>query len=271
MTEQPAPVVFVAGVSRGIGAATAQALLARDFQVVGASRSRPDFTHPRLQWIETDLNDDAAVGAAFSAVERTHGRLDGLINSAGQYYAGALEEHSMEQVQAQFDAYFFSVVRTIRAALPLLRAQHSGRIINIGSTACFAPIPFHSIYTASKFALQGLSEALRFELAPLGVQVTIVQTTSVATDAVAHVQLAPRVLADYAPARSHAIEAFRAGAGSGHDPLWLAQRIARLMSLARLAPSYRFGVLARFLYGLRNWTPATVLQDVTARAFLPRS
>ena len=122
MTEQPAPVVFVAGVSRGIGAATAQVLLARDCRVIGASRSRPDFTHPRFQWIQADSNDDAAVGAAFATVERVYGRLDGLINSAGQYYAGALEEHTMEQVQAQFDAYFFSVVRTIRAALPLLRA-----------------------------------------------------------------------------------------------------------------------------------------------------
>lgn len=271
MTEQPAPVVFVAGVSRGIGAATAQVLLARDYRVIGASRSRPDFTHPRFQWIQADSNDDAAVGAAFATVERVYGRLDGLINSAGQYYAGALEEHTMEQVQAQFDAYFFSVVRTIRAALPLLRAQRSGRIINIGSTACFAPIPFHSIYTASKFALQGLSEALRFELAPLGIQVTVVQTTSVATGAVAQVQLAARELDDYAPARSHAIEAFRAGASTGHDPRWLAQRIARLMTVARLAPSYRFGALARFLHGVRHWMPVGVLEAMSARAFLPRS
>jgi NAD(P)-dependent dehydrogenase (short-subunit alcohol dehydrogenase family) len=271
MTAQPGAVVFVAGVSRGIGAATAQALLARDHHVVGASRSRPDFSHPRLRWIETDLNDDAAVGAAFDTVEGANGRLDGLINSAGQYYAGALEEHTIEQVQAQFDAYFFSVVRTTRAALPLMRKQRSGRIINIGSTACFAPLPFHSIYTASKFALQGLSEALRFELAPLGIQVTVVQTTSVATGAVAQVQRAPRELDDYAPARSHAIEAFRAGASTGHDPRWLAQRIAQLMKVARLAPSYRFGALARFLYGLRNWAPAVVLHEVTARAFLPRS
>ncbi len=271
MTEVSSRVVLVAGVSRGIGAATAQALLARDYRVIGASRSRPDFTHPRFQWIQADLNDDAAVGAALDMVERTYGRLDGLINSAGTYYAGALEEHSMEQVQAQFDAYFFSVVRTIRAALPLLRKHRSGRIINIGSTACFAPIPYHSIYTASKFALQGLSEALRFELGPLGVQITVVQTTSVATNAVAHVQLAPNALAAYAPARSFAIQAFRAGAATGHDPEWLAHRIVSLMALAKLAPSYRFGALTGFLYGLRNWAPASLLSRATARAFLPRS
>lgn len=268
MNAQQRPVVFVAGASRGIGAATARALLAQGHRVIGGSRGRPDIEDPRFLWIKVDLNDDAAVGAAFEEVERCYGRLDGLVNSAGQYYAGALEEHTMAQAQAQFDAYFFSVVRTIRAALPLMRRQRSGRIINIGSTAAFASIPFHAIYSASKFALQGLSESLRFELAPLGIQVTVVQTTAVATAAVARVTLAPRELADYAPARNHAIDAFRAGAAQGHDPDWLAQRIARLVMLPRLAPSYRFGALARFLYGVRRALPAAALEAMTRRAFL---
>ena len=103
------------------------------------------------------------------------GRLDVLVNNAGFGIAGAIEETSIEEAVAQFEVNFFGVVRMCRAALPVMRQQRSGYIINIGSIGGLIAIPYQGLYSASKFALEGLSESLRLEVGPFGVHVVIIE------------------------------------------------------------------------------------------------
>src|SRR5215467_11123678 len=120
-----------------------------------------------------DVRADNSVRACVDAVFSRMGRLDVLINNAGYELAGALEELSAEEARAQFETNFFGVVRMVDAVLPLMRRQNRGQIISVGSLSGVSAIPFLGIYSASKFALEGYSEALRHEVKPFNIQVSL--------------------------------------------------------------------------------------------------
>lgn len=127
------------------------------------------------------------------------GRIDIVVNNAGYGLVGAVEEVSDQAARALFDVNVFGVLNTLRATLPTLRAQRSGHVLNIGSVGGFATAPGVGLYGASKFALEGISEALHGELAPLGVRVTIVEPGGFRTDFLnsASLQVEPASIADY--------------------------------------------------------------------------
>jgi NAD(P)-dependent dehydrogenase (short-subunit alcohol dehydrogenase family) len=159
-------VALVTGASSGIGRACAALLAARGLRVYAASRSAT---------LRMDVTDDASVQAAIDEIIRSEGRLDVVVNNAGIALAGAVEDTSVEEAKAHFDVNFFGVLRVCRAVLPIMRQQRAGYIVNISSIGGLIALPYQGLYSASKFALEGLTESLRLEAAPFGVKVVLIE------------------------------------------------------------------------------------------------
>ncbi|MFD2797661.1 SDR family NAD(P)-dependent oxidoreductase [Promicromonospora vindobonensis] len=186
MTERPttrARTWFITGASRGLGRAFADAALDSGDQVAAVSRTiRDDETRPGLLQIAADVRDPASVRSAVEQAVAAFGRLDIVINNAGTMSYGFVEEFTEEQVRAQLETNFFGAVWVTQAVAPVLRRQGSGHLIQISSIGGLAGFAGTGLYSASKFALEGLSEAVAHELADFGVDVTIVQPGGYWTD-----------------------------------------------------------------------------------------
>jgi NAD(P)-dependent dehydrogenase (short-subunit alcohol dehydrogenase family) len=169
-------IALLTGASSGIGEATAKRLAQAGFKVYGASRRVVRAGRREYAMLALDVTDDASVAAAVASVMRLEGRIDLLDNNAGVgVAAGGAEESSIEQAQAIFDTNFFGVVRMTRAVLPHMRAQGSGRIINIGSVLGFLPMPYGVLYAATKHAIEGYSESLDHELRNWGIRTVVIE------------------------------------------------------------------------------------------------
>lgn len=179
---------FITGASSGFGLALARYAIGRGYNVVATARSvaklaalsalAPD--RVLVQKLDVTVADDATT--ALKAAVARFGRIDVLINNAGYGTIGAVEETSEAEFRAQMDTNFFGVVSVTQAALPYLRAQKSGAIVNVSSMGGQVSFPGASAYSASKFALEGLSEALAQEVAPFGIKVIIVEPGALRTN-----------------------------------------------------------------------------------------
>jgi len=174
--------VLVSGATRGIGRALAVELAGRGHDVYGAARSwegeGPDLP---FRTLKMDVSDDGSVTSAIQQVLDVSGRIDVLVNNAGISLSGAVEETEIDMARQVFETNYFGMVRTIRAVLPSMRNQCSGTLVNVGSAAGKIGIPFQAHYAASKFAVEGLSEALSLELRPLGIRVLLIEPGDVKT------------------------------------------------------------------------------------------
>ncbi len=128
-----------------------------------------------MQPLAMDVTDDASVRGAVEQVLAREGRLDIVVNNAGVAIGGAVEDTSIEEARAQFEVNFFGALRVCRAVLPQMRERGAGYLVNIGSIGGLVAIPFQGLYSASKFALEGLTESLRMEMSPFGVQVVLIE------------------------------------------------------------------------------------------------
>ncbi len=200
----PSRVWLMTGCSSGFGLALATAVLARGQRVVATARrleSMADLAarHPETcRAITLDVTDSAQVKSAVAEAAAAFGRLDVVVNNAGYGLVGAFEELGEEQIARNFSVNFFAALEVIRAALPILRAQGSGHIVNISAAAVISNYAGFSIYGASKWALEGVSESLAAELKPLGIKVTIVQPGPFRTDFISRsLERAGNHFADY--------------------------------------------------------------------------
>ncbi|MGB9097649.1 oxidoreductase [Erwinia sp.] len=194
---------FITGVSRGLGEALAIAVLARGDTVIGTTRDKaPAFAtdSPNFHWISLDVTEAAAIKSAVDQAFNLTGKIDVLVNNAGYGLLGSVEEATEEEVAQLFDVNFHGTRRVTQAALPHLRQQRSGHIINITSIAGIAPNPGSGMYSASKFAVEGMSKGLAQEVAPLGIHVTLVEPGAFRTDFLSDHSLrrSPAKVADYA-------------------------------------------------------------------------
>jgi NAD(P)-dependent dehydrogenase (short-subunit alcohol dehydrogenase family) len=166
-------VIFITGISSGFGKYTASLLAEGGHKVYGTSRR--DTEHdPRVNVLFLDVTDLPAVESCIRTVLEKEGRIDVLINNAGMHTGGAIEVTPYDDIRRQIDTNLFGAIHTIRAVLPAMRKQGSGTIINISSIGGLMGLPFQAFYSASKFAIEGLSEALRMELKQFKIRVVVV-------------------------------------------------------------------------------------------------
>ncbi|MEQ6218751.1 oxidoreductase [Levilactobacillus brevis] len=178
-------VALVTGASSGIGNAIARSLHRNGVQVYAGARrvSRMnDLDDLGITTLALDVTDPASVEQVVDRIVGETGRVDILVNNAGYGLMGALEDVPMDQAQAQFDVNLFGAARLIQSVLPMMRQQHSGRIINITSVDGKIAQPLASWYVASKFALEGLSDALRLELVPLGIDTVVIEPGAIQSE-----------------------------------------------------------------------------------------
>ncbi|HVG90792.1 MAG TPA: SDR family oxidoreductase, partial [Alphaproteobacteria bacterium] len=166
-------VVLITGASTGIGRVCSEHLAGRGMTVYGASRSVPSGV--QFQTLRMDVTNDASVSDGIKQIHDQQGRLDVVINCAGYGIAGAVEETSPQEAMGQLDTNFFGTHRVCRAVLPIMRQQKDGVIINISSLAGLLAVPFQAFYSASKFAMEGMTEALRMEVRPFGIRVALIE------------------------------------------------------------------------------------------------
>jgi len=167
-------VVLVTGASSGFGRECAMYLKSRGYRVFGASRRCPEPSLP-FETLHLDVRDDASVKRAIASVVERAGRIDVLVNIAGICLSGAAENHTIAEAHAILDTNTLGVFRMCCAALPHMRKQGSGRIVNVTSLAGLIAIPFSALYCASKFATEGLTESLRMEVRRFGIWVSLLE------------------------------------------------------------------------------------------------
>ncbi len=180
-------VALITGASSGIGLHTARHLHRQGYKVYGTSRKAARSFAAGNQavpftMIQMDVDEDASVDAAVEAIMARETRLDIVVHSAGYGLAGAVEDTPIDEAKQQFETNFFGVLRVCRAVLPIMRQQRYGYIVLVGSIGGVLGIPFQSIYSASKFALEGLAESLRLEVEPYGVRVVLIQPGNYRTE-----------------------------------------------------------------------------------------
>ena len=176
-------VVVITGVSSGIGRATAEKFAKRGCKVFGTVRNTTKAQPiPGVELIEMDIRDDASVQRGIQTIITQAKRIDVLVNNAGVTLLGATEETSLAEAQALFDTNVFGILRTTQSVLPHMRAQRSGRIVNVSSVLGFLPAPYMALYSASKHAVEGMSETLDHEVRKFGIRVVLVEPSYTKTN-----------------------------------------------------------------------------------------
>ena len=228
---------FITGASRGIGARIAEAALAQGDAVVATARDAATVeqrlgTQPGLLAVALDVTDEAQAAIAVGAALDRFGRIDVLVNNAGYGLLGAVEEASADEVRRLYDTNVFGLLNVTRAVLPQMRERRSGHVINISSLGGYQSAAGFGVYCSTKFAVEGLTEALHAELAPLGIRATVVEPGYFRTDFLESQSLAtsPRVLGDYAATAGAVRErAKQISLSQPGDPERLAQALLALV------------------------------------------
>jgi NAD(P)-dependent dehydrogenase (short-subunit alcohol dehydrogenase family) len=215
--------VLVTGASRGIGKTIALTLAEHGCSVVGTTRNPERLSddlkrHPAVTFVEMDVTDIPAVPKHIAQAARILGGIDVLVNNAGISQIGPLEEIPDEQARAIMMTNFFGAAAVIRATLPHLRKAGGGLIINVTSLAGRIGIPYQTFYCASKFALEGLSEALRLELFSQNIRVVIVEPGDIRTDIGEHRLLCEAAIPEYRAGYAAACAAIDRSVGGAGPP-----------------------------------------------------
>lgn len=185
-------VAIITGSSTGIGFETSLMLARNGFHTYATmrklevgSKQITDISKNEnlpLQAVQLDVDNDKSVIDAINNIVMEKDRIDVVVNNAGYALIGAFEENSMEEIKAQFETNFFGAVRIMQVVIPIMRKQRSGRIVNITSMGGRVAIPLDSIYHATKFALEGLSESIQYELEPFGIKVILIEPGAIGSN-----------------------------------------------------------------------------------------
>ena len=262
-------VFLVSGASRGIGRALAEEIARRGHTVYGSSRSwsgaEPALTfHP----ITMDVQDDESVRAAVQKVFKAEQRIDVLVNNAGISHSGPIEETPLETVRGLLETNYLGVVRALQAVLPLMRRQGFGTIVNVGSAGGKIAIPFQAHYSASKFALEGLTEALRQELHGSGIRVLLIEPGDVQTEIWDRSQHLLEEDSPYLDAlvRFHTVK--KKGMGDAADsPARVATRIADIIDSDTRVLRHPVARMARIFLLARKFLPDSIFLWAVRRAY----
>ena len=256
--------VLITGASSGFGKAIAEALAARGDRVYWTTRRAvPVAASAQVRMLTMDVDDPATVDAAVARMITEAGRIDALINNAGFGIAGAIEDTSDAEAHAQFETNFFGLHRVCRAVLPQMRRQNSGRVINLSSLAGLVAVPYQAFYCASKHAIEAYTEALRMEMKPFGIHVSMIEPGDFATSFTVN----RRMVAGCAEGSAHFNRCRTAVARMQEDERKFTNLTpvvkAVLAALASPQPALRYPVavpMQRFLVALKPFLPQRLFE-----------
>lgn len=262
-------VVLITGASSGFGKACAVHLHDRGYRVYGTSRSGTALSEVvaaaeggNVPLLRMDVTDEESIASVMDCVWQLEGRLDVVVNNAGSGLAGAVEDTTIADAQWQLDTNFFGVVRVCRAVLPLMRKQGGGLIVNMSSMAGVVGIPFQSFYSASKFAVEGFSQALRGEVRRSGIKVVVIRPGDFNTGFTRNrKKVTPSADSPHAQAYSTALSIMEKDEANGPAPEQVAKLLARLVSSqSPTLCSTPGSVSQRLLIGLRGLMPMSAFE-----------
>ena len=257
-------VTLVTGASSGIGEAIAGQLAAAGFCVFGGSRTTAD-RGAAVEHVALDVRDDASVRDCVGQILREAGRIDVLVNNAGYLCAGAVEEVPVAEAQAQFETNYFGVARMTAAVLPGMRERRAGHIITVSSVTGLAAVPFWGHYSASKFAVEGLMEALRYEVRPFGIWVSLVEPGTIKTPLYSRPQ--PAGIEAYARPRGRAFAAAAELVRKAPGPEVVARTVVSIASDPHPALRTKVTRQTRQVMLLKRFTPAAAFEAGVRRSF----
>src|SRR3954462_11389837 len=256
MAVQTGRVAVVTGASVGIGEAAARALVGAGSPVYGPSRrGAAGEIREGVVFLPLDVTDNESVAGVVREVLERSGRIDVLVNNAGVGVAGAAEESSIEQARALFETNVFGSIRMIRAVLPQMREQGSGRIINVSSVLGFLPAPFGALYPATKHAIEGYSESLDHEVREHGIRVLLVEPGYTNTSFDSNAVTVDRPLPLYQQRREAIDTLIAAAVKSGDEPSVVGEAIVAAATDTHPRLRYPAGTLARRVSKLRRYAP----------------
>ena len=245
-------VALVTGCSSGIGLETAISLAREGHFTYATMRNMKKsgdldkIVHDEdlpIKILELDVDDEESVDNTIAKIMEEKGRIDTLVNNAGWGMWGTVEDVSIEEFKQQFETNFFSIIRMIQKVAPIMRKQKSGNIVNVSSVAGRIGFPVSPAYISSKFALEGLSECLRFELGPFGINVIIIEPGVIKTNFFDSMKMAKKSNSDsvYNEITSKVVSGVKMMAEMGTDPKEVADTIIKSINAENPLPRYIVG------------------------------
>ena len=257
-------VVLITGGSSGIGKSVGEFLAQKGFKVYGTSRNPDNYPNSKFPILALDVKKNNTIKQAVNKVIDVEGRIDILINNAGAGITGPIEEIPEEEIKANFDTNFFGPINVIKAVLPQMRMQSSGLVINVTSIAGYMGLPYRGIYSASKGALELVTEAFRMELKNFNIKMTNVAPGDFATNISAGRYHAP--LLDNSPYKKpygETLNLMNAHVDNGSDPNLMAEAILKIINTQNPKVNYKVGeFLQKFSIVLKRILPSKVYEKM---------
>lgn len=268
-------VVLITGASSGIGQAIALTLMDKGYKVYGTSRSASDESIVKakegtgfLKMISLDVCSEESIKNAVDYILKREITIDILINNAGNGIAGSVEDTSTEEAYYQFNTNFFGVHRMCRAVLPKMREQQNGLIINISSVAGLISIPYQSMYSASKYAIEALTEALRIEVKPFGIKVSMIEPGDTKTGFTAKRLYAKASNSSvYSEKFMKAIKTMEHDEQNGPSPKLLVDAALKIINSKNPPVRIVGGFSYKVLYLLKRLLPARLVEFVVSKIY----
>lgn len=222
-------VIIITGVSSGFGKATAELLASHGHKVYGICRRKAD--HPNINYIQCDVRDVETISLKIKEIYDKEGAIDVLINNAGMGIGGSLEMATREEIDTQMNVNFMGCVNMCQKVLPYMRKQQYGKIINLSSIGGIMGLPYQGFYSASKFAIEGFSEALSAEVKGFGIHVSLVEPGDFATNFTASRKNSQATMEDpnYGPIFKRSLELIEKEEKKGLTPDTLARKIEKIV------------------------------------------
>jgi NAD(P)-dependent dehydrogenase (short-subunit alcohol dehydrogenase family) len=262
-------VVLITGGSSGIGKSIGEYLTEKGFKVYGTSRSPEKYANSQFPILGLDVANVESIKGAVQTVISNEGRLDVLINNAGAGITGPIEEIPEKEIKNNFETNFFGPINVMKAVLPQMRKQNSGLVINITSIAGYMGLPYRGIYSASKGALELITEAFRMELKPFNIQMTNVAPGDFATNIASGRFHAP-VLENspYKESYGSSLKLMDAHVDAGKDPLEMAKAILNIINTPKPKIHYKVGeFMQKFSIVLKRILPDKVYEKMLMKHY----
>ena len=262
-------IVLITGASSGIGKAIGEYLSQKGYVVYGTSRNPENIKNSMFPLLALEVKNPESIEAAIKKVIAISGRIDVLINNAGVGITGPLEEIPMAEIKNNFDVNLFGPIEVMKAVLPQMRAQKSGLIINITSIAGYMGLPFRSIYSASKGALELITESLRMEVKSFGIKITNVAPGDFATNIASGRFHSPIIKgSDYEINYGDNLKTLNEHVDSGSNPIEMAEAILKIIENPNPSIHYKIGIfMQKFSIVLKRILPDKVFEKMLMKHY----